>query len=118
MWRRTRQMIIVVFFAAAGGCAQNSDERGSHAAAMGQPAPTTQQNTAALMMQYRQEAADLREMANRRQIETNVLEKELGSDHERVRRKRDLAQDLLTAADEVEQKARNLRRDVPHGMMQ
>jgi hypothetical protein len=101
----------------AGCTAAPSGRIGGPEAPASAPA-TTQQDKAALLFHYRQEAADLREMAKRREMEADVLARNPGADPEQVRRKRDLAQDLRTAADEAEQKAQELRRQVPHGMVQ
>ena len=78
----------------------------------------SQKEAASNLFVYRQEATDLRDMARRRQLEADVLERNLGPDNEQVRRKRDLAAELTAAAEEVEQKARDLQRRVPHGMVQ
>jgi hypothetical protein len=79
---------------------------------------STQQALANLRFHYRQHAVDLRDMAKRRQIEADVLAQQVGPDDAQVRRKRDLAEDLLSAADEAETKAREIRRQMPHNMMQ
>lgn len=79
---------------------------------------STQQDTADAAMRYRQEAANLREMAQRQTIEAEVLEQKEGSDSENVKRNKQLVQELLTTANAAEEKARELRKDVPHGMVQ
>ena len=78
----------------------------------------TQQEFAKDAMQYRQHAAELREMARRRQMEADVLAQKDNPDMERVQGKRELAKDLLEAADQFEVKAKELQRNVPHGMAQ
>lgn len=96
------------------GCA------GTDAQPAGSPAPGsgTQQDRASLLFLYRQEAADLREMAKRRQMEADVLARKVGANDEQVVRKRELAQDLLQAAEEADQKARALQQQMPHGVVQ
>jgi len=78
----------------------------------------SQQDTARHSLVLRKEAADLREMARRRQAEADVMERKPAPDRERIEQQRRLAQDLLAAAEETEQKARDLERQVPHGMVQ
>ena len=79
---------------------------------------STQQDFASATRQYRQHAAELREMARRRMIEADVLAQKENPDLEKVQAKRELAKDLLEAADQSEAKARELQRKVPHGMVQ
>jgi len=95
---------------AAFGCATGSEENLATA--------TTQKQFATDARQYRQHAAELREMARRRQIEADVLARKENPDMERVEAKRELAKDLLEAADVFDAKAQELQRRVPHGMVQ
>ncbi|HJR78245.1 MAG TPA: hypothetical protein VJ805_14800 [Nitrospiraceae bacterium] len=83
-----------------------------------QPVESSQQDLAAATREYSHHAAELREMARRRQIEADVLAQKDNPDMEKVQAKRDLAKDLLEAAEQSEAKARELRRRVPHGMVQ
>jgi len=99
---------------AAFGCSTGSE--GSSEA--GATTRTTQQEFANDARQYRQHAAELRDMARRRQIEADVLAQKENPDMERVQGKRELAKDLLEAADVFDAKARELQRRVPHGMVQ
>lgn len=78
----------------------------------------SQQDLARQARMYRQEAADLREMAGRRQAEADVLQRKENPDREAIKHRRGLAEDLLAAAAEAEQKAQDLERQVPHGMVQ
>ena len=50
-------------------------------------------------------------------IEADVLAQKENPDMERVQGKRELAKDLLEAADQFDMKARELQRNVPHGMV-
>ena len=79
---------------------------------------SSQQDVASATRQYRQHAAELREMARRRMIEADVMAQKDNPDMEKVQAKRELAKDLLEAADQSEAKARELQRKVPHGMIQ
>ena len=56
-------------------------------------------------------------MARRRQMEADVLAQKENPDLDRIQGKRELAKDLLEAADQFEAKARELQREVPHGMV-
>jgi hypothetical protein len=78
----------------------------------------TQQEAAREAQDYRGEAYELWEMADRRDREAELLANDLGPDDPKVRQKRDLAQELRAAAREMEQKGRVARQQVPHGMVQ
>jgi hypothetical protein len=67
---------------------------------------------------YRAHAAELRDMARRRQIEADVLARKENPDMEKIQGKRELAKDLSDAAEVFDAKARELQRRVPHGMVQ
>jgi len=95
---------------AAFGCSTGPEENVATA--------TTQKQFATDARLYRQHAAELREMARRRQIEADVLARKENPDMERVEAKRELAKDLLEAADVFDVKAQELQRRVPHGMVQ
>jgi len=100
----------------AGGCASTPPtERGGATAVS--PA-STQQEVADQARDVRSQSYALSEMADRRQLEADVLAKELGPDHPSVEKKRRLAEELRAAAQEADTNARSLRRDVPHGMVQ
>jgi hypothetical protein len=79
---------------------------------------SSQQDRASATKEYRHHAAELREMARRRQIEADVLAQKENPDMEKVQAKRDLAKDLLEAAEQSDAKAREMQRKVPHGMVQ
>ena len=110
---------LLIVILAASGCSTGS--QGSSATGTSTPGASTQrtqQEFAKDAMQYRQHAAELREMARRRQLEAEVLAQKENPDMERVQGKRELAKDLLDAADQFDTKAKELQRDVPHGMAQ
>ena len=81
-------------------------------------ATANQQEAADQARNYRDQAKQFREMAERRLAEAELLAKDLGIDHESVQQKRTLAAELMAKADEADQKARNLRDQVPHNMVQ
>jgi hypothetical protein len=111
---KTREALIVLALFAAGGCA--TDQSQSPQAGIAQP--TTQQETAMQAREHRSLAYALREMADRRQFEADLLMRDLGPDDPAVQRKRQLAEDLRAAAAEAEGEARQLRSAVPHNMVQ
>lgn len=110
----TIPMTIGLLSVVAGGCSTPPDHRGATAV---YPA-STQQEVADQARDSRSQSYALAEMADRRQLEADVLAKELGPDHPSVEKKRRLAEELRAAAQEADQNARALRRDVPHGMVQ
>src|SRR5262245_11045567 len=69
-----------------------------------------QQDAARQTTDYRTQANSLREMANRRQLEADLLEREVGSNDPAVERKRRLAEELRAAAVEAENKAKDTGR--------
>lgn len=79
---------------------------------------STQQETAKTAMDYRNLAAELREMAHRRELESEVLSKQQNPDQTRIAHWREMAQQLRKEADAAEQHAREMQEGVPHGMIQ
>ena len=112
---KTRGLLIAIGILTLAGCATR-DQRLPDSTAV--PAAATQQEAAQQARDYRTQAQALRDMAERRQVEADLLSRELGPDDPGVQKKRRLAQELRDAADETENKARDLRGQVPHGMMQ
>jgi hypothetical protein len=70
------------------------------------------------VLDYRRLAADLREMAHRREGEAEVFAKQSNPDQAQIAHWRDMVQQLLKEADAAEQHAREMQKAVPHGMMQ
>lgn len=81
-------------------------------------ASSTQQATADQARDSRGQAYSLAEMAERRELEADVLARERGESDPMVEQKRRLAAELRSAAEEADAQARQLRREVPHGMVQ
>lgn len=81
-------------------------------------AGSSQQDAARAVIDYRKLAAELREMAHRRELEAQVLSKQPNPDQEMIAHWRDMAEHLRKEADAAEQHAREMQRRVPHGMMQ
>ena len=109
---------VVVLLAAAACSTISSDDSRGAAPASTPIIESSQQDFASATRQYRQHATELREMARRRLIEADVLAQKENPDMEKVQAKRDLAKDLLDAADQSDAKARELQKKVPHGMVQ
>jgi len=95
-----------------GGCADNKS------GGMAVYPTATQQEAADLARDSRSRSYALAEMADRREREAEMLAQDLGPDHPSVEKKRRLAQELRAAAEEAEKNAQDLRRTVPHGMVQ
>lgn len=111
----TREFVMAIGILTVAGCATHDPRLQDTTAG---PAPATQQEAAQQARDYRTQAQALRDMAERRQVEADLLARDLGPDDPGVQKKRRLAQELREAADETESKARDLRGQVPHGMMQ
>lgn len=79
----------------------------------------TQKDQADQAFHLRQQSKEFREMAERREFEADLLLASGDSSmEETVKRKQVLAQRLHAAADSLDEKAQEVQRQVPHGMMQ
>ena len=107
----TRASLMVVILLTSAGCAG-----GQGAADYGTASP--QREAAEQTADYRTQANSLREMADRRQLEADLLAREVGPNDPAVEKKRRLAEELRAAAVEAENDARETGRQVPHGMVQ
>ena len=105
------QTVIALLLLTIGGCAgaQGTGEYGR---------VSPQQDAARQTTDYRTQANSLREMADRRQLEADLMARELGPNDPTVEKKRRLAEELRSAAVEAESKAQDTGRQVPHGMVQ
>ncbi len=108
----TRASLIAIVMVTATGCAGGGQQFGDAGTA------SPQQEAAYQSKEYRMQANSLREMADRRQLEADLMAKEAGADDPGVEKKRRLAEELRAAAADAENKAHALRRNVPHGMVQ
>ena len=106
----TRAAFIAVALLATAGCAEQQVDQGRTA--------SPQQDAARQSTDYRTQAIELREMADRRQLEADLLAREVGPDDPSVEKKRRLAEELRAAASDAENRAHDLSRQVPHGMVQ
>lgn len=107
----SRISLIAITLLASAGCAG-----GQGVGNYGTGSP--QQNAAQQTTDYRAQANSLREMADRRQLEADLLAREVGPDDPGVEKKRRLAEELRAAAVEAENKSHEAGRQVPHGMVQ
>ncbi len=107
----TRASLIAVLLLTSVGCAA-----GQGAGDYGTGSP--QQDAARRTTDYRTQANSLREMADRRQFEADLLAREVGPNDPSVEKKRRLAEELRAAAVEAESKAQDSGRQVPHNMVQ
>lgn len=109
MDRRTSLVALVLLTSAGCAGGQQVGDTGT-----GSP----QQEAARQSTEYRTQANSLREMADRRQLEADLLAREVGPNDPSVGKKRRLAEELRAAAGDAENKAQELGRQVPHGMVQ
>lgn len=72
-------------------------------------------NPTDLVFQYRQQAAELRDMARR--LETEALVYAQRQESDQAKRTLEMAKDMRTAADTADERAREYRRQVPHGQV-
>ncbi len=107
----TRASLMTVLFLACTGCAG-----GPPAGDSGMSSP--QQDAARQRTEYRTQASSLREMADRRQLEADLLAREVGPNDPSVEKKRRLADELRAAAVDAEKKAQDMSAQVPHNMVQ
>jgi hypothetical protein len=107
----TRASLIVVSLLAIGGCAG-----GQGAADYGTVSP--QREAAEQRAEYRTQANSLREMADRRQLEADLLAREVGPNDPAVEKKRRLAEELRSASVEADNKAHDASSQVPPGLVQ
>jgi hypothetical protein len=107
----TRTLIVAAILLATAGCA-GGPQAGNDGTA------SNQQQTAQRWTEYRTQASSLREMADRRQLEADLLAREVGPNDPSVEKKRRLADELRAAAVDADNKAKALSAQVPHNMVQ
>jgi hypothetical protein len=107
----------IILAVVMAGCAVNLPEGNGSAPSAVRAGVVSQYEARDLAFKYRQQAADLREMARRLDAETQWLTGQDGSTDEQVRQDREKARQLWAAADQAEQLARDYRRQVPHGQV-
>lgn len=100
---------LVLIAAVLGGCATEPSGPGMAGAGM-------QKSLAEKAFQYRQQAAELRDMARRLELEAEWYAT-VAKDEERANRSREMAKSFRATADEADQRAREYREQVPHNMV-
>jgi hypothetical protein len=65
----------------------------------------------------RQQVSILRDMAQRREVEADLLAREPNADQQAIARRRTLAREFAAEADELEKRALDAEKAVPHGMV-
>jgi hypothetical protein len=79
--------------------------------------PVTQREAGELAFKYRQQALELRQMAQRLEMEAQWYGERFGGSDERAQDSRDKAKRLWTAAQEADQLVQEYGRQVPHGQV-
>ncbi len=77
----------------------------------------TQREAGDLAFKYRQQALELRQMAERLEVEARWYGERFGENDERAQGSRDKAKHLWKAAQEADQLVLEYRRQVPHGQV-
>ncbi len=115
---RTRNALLgvsVIIATLAVGCAEVTPQDSVISQSIAAPKPVSQREAADQAFEYRRQAAELRGMARRLELETNIYKKQGGEPSERTRAGLEQANAMWAAAEEAEQVAREYRRQVPHG---
>lgn len=102
---------VVLIAALLAGCATEPME------GAGTPGVAIKPGPADPVFHYRQQAADLRNMAKRLEMEAAWLEKQGEHGQEQAKRSRDMARDFVAAAEQADQQATEYQRQVPHGQI-
>ena len=71
--------------------------------------------TSDLVFEYRQQAAELRQMARRLELEASLYAQR--QDQLQATRNRELAKDALLSAEAADQRARDYQQQLPHGQV-
>jgi hypothetical protein len=69
-----------------------------------------------LATQYRQRASDLQALAQRYAVEADFQAAQNGQDSQQAKQSRDFAKQALMQAQEADERARELRSQLPHGV--
>ena len=107
-----RRLLFAILLFASAGCAGGEGSTNYYGTAL------PQQEAARQTPDYRAQANSLRAMADRRQLEGDLLAREIGPNDPAVEKKRRLAEELRAAAVDADSKAQDVGRQVPHGMVQ
>ena len=99
------------------GCASTTSDRPSmtDAAAIANASGPGLRKTSDLVFEYRQQAAELRQMARRLELEASLYAQR--QDQLQATRNRELAKDALLSAEAADQRARDYQQQLPHGQV-
>src|SRR5437867_2269510 len=92
--------IIVLFLLSIAACAGERDEAGTGSGTSGIGSP--QRRAVETTYSLRQQVSILRDMAQRREVEADLLAREPNADQQAIARRRTLARELAAEADELE----------------
>jgi hypothetical protein len=101
----------------SAGCAADRTHSSSEPLSSKQPSFVSQEQARHLAFAYRRQAADIRELARRIELEALLAGRQSGFSQEESRRLVQ-AKELFAAAEEADELAFIYRRQVPHGQMQ
>jgi hypothetical protein len=93
------------------GCASDKSQNSSTGA------PGRSREAADKVFFYKQQAAELRGMADRLEYEAQWYANQAGAENEEAKRHRAMAKELRSGADEADQSAGDYRRQVPHNQV-
>jgi hypothetical protein len=93
------------------GCATESRDR------IGTAEPGFSMSPGDRAFHYRRQAAELREMAKRLEMEAEWFAQKGGADSELARRNREMAQGFWATAEQADQRAREFQSQLPHGQL-
>lgn len=105
-------LLVLIGGCATGPSAQHTDQQAVSSA----PVFISQDQARQLAFVYRREAADLRELARRLEAESTVLGRM--STRGQAQGLTIQIKDVLAAADDADERAREYQRHVPHGRLQ
>jgi len=92
-----------------GGCAAGSADRAPI------PGAGISNDLGDKAFHFHRQAAELREMAKRLEMEAEYYAQQGGRDSELAKRSRDMAKDMWATAEEAERQARDYQSQLPHG---
>lgn len=102
----------------SAGCAIDRTQSSSEPLPSKQGGFLSQEQARHLAFSYRRQAADIRELARRIELEALFAGRQSGLNHEESTRRLAQVQELLAAAEEADELAFTYGRQVPHGQMQ
>jgi uncharacterized lipoprotein YajG len=102
----------------AAGCATDVTQSSREGSSPTQVSFVTQDQARHLAFTYRRQAAEIRELARRMELETLLASRQSGANQEESARRLAQVKELLAAAEEADELALAYGRRVPHGQVQ